>query len=838
MKHIFLFKVLILTSIIAKANIVGPIPVTAMESNPIGGGFAKALVYIDYKSSGQLRKPLIIFEGYDPGYYTKPNAKEGRTGILTFISDINNIETGAANSELLPLLQGANRDYDIIYVNWKNGADYLENNEKVAKAVIKWVNDAKIAVNGVKQPNVIIGRSMGAVIARMALKHMEQAYAANPAQNPPHNTRLFISNDGGMQGSNIPQGYQHMLNHFRNLYIQTGPTMLAIEGSGGFTNFLAENLNFGRRVGTPLMSLSVNESPASRQLAINHINLSNQIDNSLHNSFVASLNALGYPSGDGTTPSPFRMVAASNGSECAKPQDVGSGGNLLTYSGRVSTTFLASLIGGLDGVMTVTGSVAVPYASPPMAILGSLPGRNDFNLDLKVNAKADNVANQLYKGTISYTKKILGFIPVTVNITNKSNIATASTLAYDYFPGGNQDLTSEMPFPQSGSTLLLEKNITFSHQAYCHIPVPSALDIGKGTQTLTYADYFTPYKGASPPPPPKNTAFTDGFITAFNSSSDNEGHTQITRRNGDWMAAELNGSPAIATNCASLCNPVIGGSDFFCTSPSGMYTLPSLPGNSSVLWSTQPSSIATPNTPTAIQTTLSKNGNGSIDLTATITNNGCGGLVNIKKLAINVGAPITTCQEIGNGACNQTNFICPAQLNNWQYVNLFGTWGAGGTGYHLQVNGGGYFNNGLTTQDITTNYFSVYVPSGGNNVTIRARNSCGVSQNTPYVIIYSPKSYGCTGLFQVDPNPASKTITVSPVADAATATASKQVNAIAASFTKVEIFDKMGNLKKQFKFAKGTKHATIDISSLPADAYVVKVFNGTTWEENKLLVVR
>jgi hypothetical protein len=706
-----------------------------------------------------------------------------------------------------------------VYVNWVNGTDYIQNNERVAEAVINWVNAQKV-ISGSTEPNVILGRSMGGIIARYALKRMENAHALN-INAPLHNTRLFISNDGGQQGSNIQQGYQHLANHFRNLYIKTGATANLIE-----------TISLTSLIASPYAMLSVNETPASRQLAVNHVNLTNGIDNNLHNSFISELNALGYPNGDGLT-MPFRKVVVSNGSECAKPQAVGSGGNLLTYKGKTHTTIWANVINMLSGGLTgIVGSQAI-FSPPALFALGTVPGRNDFDVDLAVNGKADGVGNQVYKNKIIYTKKILGLIPVSVTLTNKSYNANASTLAYDYFPGGNQDIATELMLPQSGSTVLLEKNITFAHQPYCHVPVPSALDLGSGTQTLTYSDYFTPYRGSSPPAPPKATPF-QSFISAFNGGPDNEPHTQIERRNGDWMAAELNSAPVVAVSCAALCNGTITGSSAICTSVS-TYSIPFVSGVT-YNWSVQPAGIAnmSPSAPpytNSVQLTRNGSANGPVTLTVT-TGTGCPGTL---SKPIFVGVPTTYCQEIGNGSCYQTNFLCPSQLNNWQSASILGSWGVGGTGYHLEATGGGYFSNGLTTYDITLNNFSVFVPTNGASVAVWAMNSCGVASGIPYVIVYAVKNYGCFNLFEVDPNPASSEITISPDASI---TSKEQSTSASSSFTRVQIVDKMGVVKKSFSFQKGTTRATINISFLPADAYIVKVYNGSTWEENKLLVIK
>lgn len=133
--------------------------------------------------------------------------------------------------------------------------------------------------------------------------------------------------------------------------------------------------------------------------------------------------SLGYPSGFSGTP--FRFVAVSNGSECAKPQAFSAGANLLTFTGKGNTRFLGDIAGSF---LFPVGSILL--GQPPL-LLGIFPGRNDFSFDFAVNAQADGASNQVYKGKITYTKKVLWLIPITVNLTNRSYNSSASTLPYD-----------------------------------------------------------------------------------------------------------------------------------------------------------------------------------------------------------------------------------------------------------------------------------------------------------------------------------------------------------------------------------------------------------------------
>lgn len=351
-----------------------------------------------------------------------------------------------------------------------------------------------------------------------------------------HQTRLFISHDAPHQGANVPQGYQHLARHGRELYVKTGVPFMVVE-----------TIQLMRGGVSPLRALSLADQPAAKQMLINFVNGSNAIDNTVHETWQTELKNMGYP--NGFTGAPFRKVAVSNGSECANPQSFSAGANLLTYNGKANTRIL----GDIAGIAAIP--IAGVYLQRPSLFLGVIPGRNDFNFDFAVNAQADGVSNQVYKGSIIYTKKILWFIPVSSVITNRSYNANASTFPYDNFPGGYFDLKAA-GFDLNNSTnqnVFYKYNITASNQAsFNFVPTASALDIGSNEVILTKVDYLARYIGATPPAPPKNTPF-DNFITAFNNDKVNEQHIAIERRNGDWMAAELNGNTPSA-NCSVYCD--------------------------------------------------------------------------------------------------------------------------------------------------------------------------------------------------------------------------------------------------------------------------------------------
>ncbi|MEJ7676407.1 MAG: hypothetical protein WKG06_00700 [Segetibacter sp.] len=94
-----------------------------------------------------------------------------------------------------------------------------------------------------------------------------------------------------------------------------------------------------RFAASPYQTLNISNTPAARQMLINYINDNSVIDNSFHNSWQAELSNLGYPAKEG-----IRVVAVSNGSECAVTQPYSPGSTLLSYNGRATTRFLSDML--------------------------------------------------------------------------------------------------------------------------------------------------------------------------------------------------------------------------------------------------------------------------------------------------------------------------------------------------------------------------------------------------------------------------------------------------------------------------------------------------------------
>jgi len=597
----------------ASTDIDAFFPVVATESYL--GRYGVADVVISYRNASDkvLRKPLIVAEGFDPGHIISPEAVEGVNTFKSFMYDV----VYSSRSQSLQLLingqYGTNSDYDIVYVNWRNGTDYLQRNALVLEEVIREVNRRKQPLNGVMQQNVVLGSSMGGVIARMALGRMERNAGASA-----HQTRLYVSLDAPHQGATAPLGYQAGARHAARMYIGTGPIGAAVEA-----------IQFIRGGLSPLTTLLLADQPAARQMLINRITLTDQTDNSAHIAFQQELkNSWAYPAS-------VRKVAISNGSECGIDQEFAPNSALLYHYRSVKTRFLSDLIGMAAGVGLV--GLGVP---PTLTLPLVLPGSSKFELTLDVRSLAANGGNRVYYGNVRYTKKILWLVPVTVNIVNHSYTAPSGLLPIDTYPGGFYYAAFDnQPGYASQDWAFTYDNSFYLQHRFTFVPTASALDIGQGNFTLGAADYLRRYVGANPPTGSIASPFAN-FTTAFNQDSrdfpfvnetrrvlNNELHESLYLRTANWLAAELNGNPA-QTNCQGQCGtppPAISGSPTVCGTND--FSISNLPQGYTVAWSLEGNAgqyfTLQANTPGANQARVSNRGNGigNGTLVAVLTSN-------------------------------------------------------------------------------------------------------------------------------------------------------------------------------------------------------------------------
>jgi len=548
------------------------------------GGTATGTVSINYATGTTLTRPLIVAEGFDSGTVFKLEDEFGDTNIDDFLIDARNF-----SGNLGALIREPNQQYDIIYVDWHNGVDHIQRNALLLEEVIRWVNDNKPA--GID--NVVLGQSMGGLVARYALRNMEN-------NGEDHQTRLFVSHDAPHQGANVPLGYQFLSRHALHQYVQA-PLV------AGLLEIIIPFFTKGPDA-TPFDGLLLQDTPAARQMLTNYIGLFYQLNNTANNNWQTELQNMGYPQ-------QTRNVALSNGSECGLPQALDPGGSLFSYHGKGSTRFLADYV---QFIFPGTAVATAAITGEPVFLLGLIPGKNTLTFDFDISALPQAGAQEIYSGKIKYTKKILWLVNINTTITDKKFNSPLNMLPFDSYPGGiipgNVDLEDK-----DVKNWFIKYNIQATQNPnFSFVSTTSALDIGSGNVALTDNDYTARYVSDVPLVAPRDTPF-DRFVTAFG-DGDNEPHISFWPRNGDWLAEELNDANRMVYNCAFMCdNAEIIGSATLCNTATY-----SVPAGGNVTWTATP----------AGRVTLAANGsqvvvtpvqNGNFTLTANITSAACAG---------------------------------------------------------------------------------------------------------------------------------------------------------------------------------------------------------------------
>ncbi len=154
----------------------------ARTAAAITGGTMRAVIGCD----GVLDKPVLIIEGFDPG---------NRNGFNELINNYLGYYDGSHYYGTFSRMLDSG--YDLVFLNFDEARDYVQNNANVVKAAIHKLNEVKSG-NG---QLIVVGESAGGVIARYALKKLEQeGYTPNVSH--------YISFDSPHRGANVPLGLQ------------------------------------------------------------------------------------------------------------------------------------------------------------------------------------------------------------------------------------------------------------------------------------------------------------------------------------------------------------------------------------------------------------------------------------------------------------------------------------------------------------------------------------------------------------------------------------------------------------------------------------------------------
>ena len=767
----------------------------------------KAKLEIDYAFNDcVIRKPLIVVEGFDSGLLGVENPL-GENDYSSFRRE------AFLNGGNLPFELAS---YDIIYINFANSRDFLQRNAFLVEDVIKWVNTQK-ALSGSTTPNVVLGQSMGGVLARFALRDMENI-------GVPHQTSLYISHDAPHQGANIPTSVLYFARHMSNQFVKTPVGDFNINPNSGGAVSISDLQKLIDAVGT-------------QQLLSNNVSGNYSLNNNIHIAWQIELQNMGYPQ-------QTRNIALSNANHCGNPQEFLPAAPLFIINGEGKTSFLTDVLSAF--LKPITGiayfSLAIALNEPAL-LLGIIPGKSKFSMDFQGYAlPVQGFSTLNYKGRLAFTKKVVGLFNVTLNLTNKSFNSTLGMPSYDYYPGGRY----QIPFSfgnVSYSSIWANFGVnSYVASSFNFIPATSALDIYNGGSPLSNDDYLAKYNAASPPISPKATPFVN-FSTSYpqGNTNLNEQHISFNTRNGNWLATELdsNTNNNQIFDCTSFCsNANISGPEFVCTSGSYTITNQASSSNWTITEGSNLVTLTTPNTTTATINLINLNSNGYVTLTANYSNNSCGNAQISKRIL--VGKPIVTDPTVYGINLAYTN------LPSFYTVNPV----AGATSYNWTLT---TISSLCTTEPVTigngTTTGSFYWRNcpGIYVINCYAVNSCGSTLvgSIAVNVVYAPNNGGggggggggCTGTLEVSPNPVSsnRSIALRVLPDPCeTQTAPNSLRT--SNVNEAKIYDMQGTLRYSNTFT-GESFEMNNVN-LTRGNYILNVFTSNGKTLRKVLVIQ
>ncbi len=409
--------------------------------------------------------------------------------------DVSDIWNRIKNSRLAEL---RNHGYTFVVVDWQNSARDMRDNANSLISLINWLK-CQIATGNndiePQHPFVVMGESMGGVIARYALTKMENMTPSGCLPNILHNTRLYVSIDAPHQGANVPmafqEAYKDLLGPFYHL-----PINMQVKGI-----WIRNYLN----------------SKAPRQLLANHV--SSKAGNSYfpHIDRVIFMNdMLSLDNGDGY-PDHVKKVAISDGLLTGEHQlditlnnTMDPGDNYLDASANTMLSILGFPILGISGSMNLRAMPAI--------------GNTFYDRNVTLNH---------WTITINWTTITLGWCPFCVNLnipTGFSLTMTSNTISsysaangnlppMDVMPGGllsfddaidGGTLSGQMdvidwtvdPIRVPGTVLTipgfqavglnLDWNVVSDGLTFNFVPVQSALDYSGAANRLDHDIFFEP----------------------------------------------------------------------------------------------------------------------------------------------------------------------------------------------------------------------------------------------------------------------------------------------------------------------------------------------------------
>lgn len=485
--------------------------------------------------TGQILKPLIVTEGLD--------LHDGAPVLDMTNYNVNDLirewELILFNNNTVNFNFDNIGQYDLIFIDWNNGVDDIRRNALTLEQVINTVNAMK---TGTEQ-NVVMGISMGGLVARYALADMTKRGVNTQ-------TRLLITHDSPHHGAYVPLAFQHLVTSLQNR------TILGIR-LGSVGQFIDQ-------------AVELLQKPAAQQQLIMTVADAN---GTIHqNDFLETIYRpmITFLPGD---PQPqYQFIATSQGSQC------GLGSNPI-------------------GVTLVSGEAQASISGPLFILSAGIISRlklktNLLAKGLQGNTQGNEILNFRWRRESNLFWGVVNTSKTFIDIQRYEPTGIANPIAWESVPGAVEGLRVTNQTIIAGGWSFISLNFLgydFRFQfidRFTFLPVISALDV-VNPGAFNNTNIFNFVANATSPAgtfTPQRIIAQERFIgtTGFEF---NQFHTDFTSRNARWIFNEMENIPQPNT-CDDQCTSTgIIGPDAFCNFQA--YSI-NLPAGSTVNWTINP----------------------------------------------------------------------------------------------------------------------------------------------------------------------------------------------------------------------------------------------------------
>lgn len=516
------------------------------------------------RGAEEIVKPFIVVEGFDPWQLAdilklvESNQTSNSEITTTESSSVNPGFTTAATLKAFSQDQRF-AEYDLIYIDWGNSLVDIRQNAELLIQAIQWINQKKAAA-GSSERNIIMGQSMGGLVARIALKTMEN-------NGVKHQTSVYISHDTPHLGASVPVGAFTFIQQLFS-YIHGYNTLVDV------FNSVTNNMLSDKEA----LLYEILQAPSVQQMLYYHVSSSGTITNMYHSTWQAFLNNLGFPNGD--VGEGIERLAIVNGGNYNHASYLAGGQHYLSLDGYVKSSFitdiLLNLINFLPPIYNLFYELELYNLCRAITIFGS--SRLDINAEINPWFST-NTEKYLSSLKIEYTKKFLWLFPRKFVIFDSHIIPPPTNLYYEEYPGSSyilKDGTQPTQYSYEGSGTFGEYNLLLEYtNRIMFIPTASALAIKKGVNVTN--DDYKRYYYYNYPLPEKDTPFNAYYLCPQTTA-----HIDLLLNNSGLL-------PSIYWLDYQL-NMQINGPDMIQTT--GNYSVHGCP-TSNIVWSTSNSAIAT-----------------------------------------------------------------------------------------------------------------------------------------------------------------------------------------------------------------------------------------------------